>query len=329
MRRLREHDRVRSFVAESRVCVEDLLWPIFVLEGTGKREEIEGMPGVYRMSIDEVLKRVVEVYDKGLCGVMIFPVVERSLRTEDGGEALKEENLACRCVRAIRDLCPFLMIICDVALDPYTSHGHDGLLCDGEIDNDGTVKVLEKMACVLAASGCDTVAPSDMMDGRVGSIRAALDSSGFEKTRILSYGAKYASCLYGPFREALSSGGLLRGDKKSYQMDPANVREAMRELSLDVSEGADMLMVKPGMWYMDVLSLASRSFDIPVLSYQVSGEYEMIWKAGGDDAGRWRLVEESFLCLKRAGARGIVSYFAYDWVCRFRGGVEDGGRGEG
>ena len=323
MRRMRTHERVRNLVAENHLQASDVLWPVFLLEGEGRKEPVQGMVGVERLSLDLLIKEVEKAYKMGLCGILPFPVLERDKKNATASEALREDNLMCKSLRVLRKEFPDLMLICDVALDPYTDHGHDGLVADGIICNDETINVLEKMSCVLAAAGADTLAPSDMMDGRIGCIRKALDAAALKDTRILSYSAKYASKLYGPFRAALQTGDLLKGDKKTYQLSPANRIESLRELALDVEEGADMLMVKPAMWYLDIIREAADTLPIPIFAYQVSGEYAMICHAiaqGLDTQGldKWQLVEESFLSLKRAGARAIITYFAKDWLCNRR-----------
>ena len=310
-RRNRKADWARRLLAESKLTVDDLVWPVFLCEGTGAREPIASMPGVVRYSVDEAIHAAEHAMRLKIPALALFPNTDPKLRDERGSEALNPDNLVCRALTAIKREFPDLGLAADVALDPYTSHGHDGLLVDGKILNDETVAVLVEQAKVLAAAGADVVAPSDMMDGRVGAIRQALDASGFVDTQILSYAAKYASCFYGPFRDAVGSNATLQGDKRTYQMDPANTDEALRECALDVEEGADMLMVKPGLPYLDVLWRVKESFGLPTLVYQVSGEYSMIEAAarnGWIDGEKAML--ESLTAFKRAGADAILTYFA-------------------
>jgi porphobilinogen synthase len=310
-RRNRKSDWSRRLVAENILTVDDLVWPIFLCEGKATREPIASMPGVVRYSVDEAVRAAEEAVRLKIPALALFPNTDPKLRDETGSEALNADNLVCRALSAIKREFPDLGLAADVALDPYTSHGHDGLLVDGKILNDETVAVLAEQAKVLAAAGADVVAPSDMMDGRVGAIRRALDASGFVDTQILSYAAKYASCFYGPFRDAVGSNATLQGDKRTYQMDPANTDEALRECALDVEEGADMLMVKPGLPYLDVLWRVKEAFGLPTLVYQVSGEYSMIEAAarnGWIDGDKAML--ESLTAFKRAGADAILSYFA-------------------
>ena len=310
-RRNRKADWARRLLAESKLTVDDLVWPVFLCEGTGAREPIASMPGVVRYSVDEAIHAAEHAMRLKIPALALFPNTDPKLRDERGSEALNPDNLVCRALTAIKREFPDLGLAADVALDPYTSHGHDGLLVDGKILNDETVAVLVEQAKVLAAAGADVVAPSDMMDGRVGAIRQALDASGFVDTQILSYAAKYASCFYGPFRDAVGSNATLQGDKRTYQMDPANTDEALRECALDVEEGADMLMVKPGLPYLDVLWRVKEFFGLPTLVYQVSGEYSMIEAAarnGWIDGEKAML--ESLTAFKRAGADAILTYFA-------------------
>jgi porphobilinogen synthase len=310
-RRNRKSNWSRRLLAESKVTVDDLVWPIFLCEGTGAREPIASMPGVVRYSVDEAIHAAEQAVRLKIPALALFPNTDPRLRDERGNEALNPDNLVCRALSAIKREFPDLGLAADVALDPYTSHGHDGLLVDGKILNDETVAVLTEQAKVLAAAGADVVAPSDMMDGRVGAIRKALDAAGFVDTQILSYAAKYASCFYGPFRDAVGSNATLQGDKRTYQMDPANTDEALRECALDVEEGADMLMVKPGLPYLDILWRVKEAFGLPTLVYQVSGEYSMIEAAarnGWIDGEKAML--ESLTAFKRAGADAILTYFA-------------------
>lgn len=321
MRRNRKADWARRLVAEHALSASDLIWPVFVIEGSGKAEPVSSMPGVERLTIDRLTDAAASAADLGIPAIAIFPVVDHALRTDDGGEAVNPDNLVCRAVRAVKSACPDLGIMCDVALDPFTAHGHDGLVRDGKILNDETISVLAKQALVQAAAGCDIIAPSDMMDGRIGAIRDALDADGYQDVSIMAYAAKYASGFYGPFREALGSAGHLKGDKRSYQMDPANTDEALREVALDIAEGADMVMVKPGMPYLDVVQRVRAEFGVPTFAYQVSGEYAML-KAAGQNG--WlderRVMMESLLGFKRAGAAGVLSYFAVDAARMIREG---------
>ena len=317
-RRTRQQEWLRRMVAETALAPADLVWPLFVHEHEAS-EPVASMPGVERLSIDGIVKAAADAAGLGIPAVALFPVVDARHKTDDGRHALDADNLLCRTVRAIRrETGDAVGVICDVALDPYTTHGHDGLLRDGRILNDETVDVLLRQALVLAAAGCRVVAPSDMMDGRVGAIRAALDAAGREDVCILSYAAKYASAFYGPFRDAVGSRASLAtaaacgvADKKTYQMDPANADEALREVALDLAEGADMVMVKPAGTALDVIWRVKTAFGVPTLAYQVSGEYAMIQAAAADG---WldgpQAALESLLVLKRAGADGILTYFA-------------------
>jgi porphobilinogen synthase len=307
-------------VAENRLSVDDLIWPIFVQDGTGKRTPVPSMPGVERLSIDLLAAAVGEAAELGIPAVAIFPATDPAKKTPDGDEALNADNLVCRSVRAIKKSCPEVGILCDVALDPYTTHGHDGLLRDGYVVNDETVDVLCKQALNQAQAGCDVIAPSDMMDGRVGAIRKALDAANFQHVQILSYAAKYASGFYGPFRDAVgSASSLAGGDKKTYQMDPANGDEALREVALDIAEGADMVMVKPGMPYLDIVHRVKQAFGLPTFVYHVSGEYAMLCAAAERGwLDRDRVMLESLLAFKRAGANGVLTYFAIDAARRLK-----------
>ncbi len=313
MRRIRRADWVRRMVAEYALTVDDLIWPLFVIEGEGRREPVASMPGVERLSCDLLPEAVGAARALGLPAVAVFPFVEGHLKSPDASEALNPDNLVCRAVRAIKAAVPGLGVICDVALDPFNSLGHDGLVRDGEVVNDETVAVLCRQALVQAGAGCDILAPSDMMDGRIGAIRAALDAAGFQNVLILSYAAKYASAFYGPFRDAVGSGGFLVGDKKSYQMDPANGFESLREVALDIDEGADMIMVKPGLPYLDILRRVKDAFGMPTFAYHVSGEYAMLRAA---HLNGWldydAALLETLLAFKRAGADGILTYAALD-----------------
>ena len=314
LRRNRRHGWSRRLVAEHRLSVDDLIWPVFVQEGRSVRTPIPSMPGVERLSIDLVVEAAAEAQQLGIPAVAVFPVTAPEKKTPGAEEALNPENLACRAVRAIKDAKLDLGVICDVALDPYTSHGQDGLVRDGHVVNDETLDVLRRQAVVQAQAGCDVIAPSDMMDGRIGAVRQALDEAGFEHVQIMAYAAKYASAFYGPFRDAVGSAANLGGgDKRTYQMDPANGDEALREVALDLAEGADMVMVKPGMPYLDIVSRVKETFRAPTFVYQVSGEYAML--AGAAAQGwldRERVVLESLLAFKRAGADGVLTYFAVE-----------------
>lgn len=314
MRRSRQAGWTRNLVAENAINVHDLVWPLFVQEGEGTRTAVSSMPGVERLTIDELCIEVAEAAKLGISAVALFPVIDESLKNENASESTNPDNLLCRAIRALKELDLGIGIIADVALDPYTSHGQDGLVENGVVANDATIDVLAKQAIVLAQAGADVVAPSDMMDGRIGRIRDALDAEGFEMTQILSYAAKYASCFYGPFRDAVGSTAQLAGaSKASYQMSPCNGEEAIREVALDVAEGADMIMVKPGMPYLDVVRHVAEHFSIPVFAYQVSGEYAMIHAAA---AQGWlderRAMMEALISFKRAGATGIFTYAAKD-----------------
>jgi len=313
MRRLRRHDWTRRLVAEATLSPADFIWPLFIIDGQNKREPVPSMPGVSRLSVDIAVGAAEEAAKLEIPVVALFPYTDPSLRTEDGREATNASNLICRAVRAIKKAVPQIGILSDVALDPYTSHGHDGLLIDDDVANDETLAVLVRQALVQAEAGCDIIAPSDMMDGRVGAIRTALEEGGFKNTLIMSYAAKYASAFYGPFRDAVGSSKTLKGDKRTYQMDSANGDEALREVALDLAEGADMVMVKPGMPYLDLVHRVRTKFGVPTFAYQVSGEYSMLQAAS--ERGwleRDRVMLESLIAFKRAGASGILTYFARD-----------------
>jgi porphobilinogen synthase len=319
-RRTRRTPWIRRMVHENVLTTDDLIWPLFVVDGTRQRVPVASMPGVERLSVDEAVREAERAAKLDIPCLALFPYTDPSLRDEDGSEATNPDNLVCRAVRAIKKEVPEVGILCDVALDPYTSHGHDGLLRDGEIVNDETVAVLVEQALVQARAGCDIIAPSDMMDGRVGAIRAALDEDGRNDVLIMAYAAKFASAFYGPFRDAVGSSTTLVGDKRTYQMDPANTDEALREVELDIEEGADMVMVKPGMPYLDVLWRVKDLFAMPTFAYQVSGEYAMIQAAAGNG---WldgdKAMMESLIAFKRAGADGILSYFAPRVAERLKG----------
>ena len=320
MRRNRRSSWSRRLVRETSLTTDDLIWPIFLIEGTRARKPVEPMPGVERLSVDLAVKAAEEAAALGLPAIALFPNTDPTLRDEAASEALNPGNLVCRAVRAIKQAVPDIGIICDVALDPYTSHGHDGLLLDGEIDNDRTLEVLVEQALVQAEAGCDILAPSDMMDGRIGAIRTALELNGFANTQLLAYAAKYASAFYGPFRDAVGSSAMLKGDKHAYQMDPANRDEALREVALDIAEGADMVMVKPGLAYLDIVWRVKEAFRVPTFVYQVSGEYAMLIAASERGwLDKDRVMMESLLACKRAGADAIFTYFARDAAKLIRG----------
>mgnify|MGYP000681133203 CR=1 FL=1 len=312
-RRNRRSDWARRLVRESVLSTNDLIWPLFVAAGSGVREPVASMPGVVRYSVDEAVKAVKEAAGLGIPAVALFPYTDPALRDERGSEALNSGNLVCQACRAVKDAVPEIGIVTDVALDPYTSHGHDGLLENGRILNDETVEVLTQQALVQAQAGCDVIAPSDMMDGRVGAIRDALEAEGMVDTQIMAYTAKYASAFYGPFRDAVGSSATLSGDKRTYQMDYANTDEAIREAELDLAEGADMIMVKPGMPYLDIIRRLKDTFGAPTFAYQVSGEYAMLCAAFENGwLDRDRCVLEALTAFKRAGADGVLTYFALE-----------------
>ena len=312
-RRNRADAWTRRLVAETRLSVDDLVWPVFALDGENRREPVASMPGVERMSLDLLVPAVAEAAELGIPCVALFPVLPAEMKSEDAAEAANPDSLMCRAIRTLKRELPQMGILADVALDPYTSHGHDGLVRDGRVLNDETVAVLVAQALVQAEAGCDIVAPSDMMDGRIGAIRDALDARGLHLARICSYAAKYASAFYGPFREAVNSGGFLKGDKRTYQMDPANTEEALREVALDPQEGADMVMVKPGLPYLDIVRRVKETFGVPTFAYQVSGEYAMMKAAAGNG---WldydKVLLETLLGFRRAGADAILTYGAVE-----------------
>jgi porphobilinogen synthase len=311
LRRNRKANWSRKLVAENTLSAGDLIWPIFITEGKAQRTPVDSMPGVDRLSIDLAVEAAHEAAKLGIPALALFPFTDPKLRTEDAREAFNPDNLVCRATRAIKKAGHDLGIILDVALDPYTSHGHDGLLVGDEIANDETNVALVKQSLVQAEAGADVLAPSDMMDGRIGIIRAALETQGHQNTQLMAYAAKYASAFYGPFRDAVGSAGFLKGDKRTYQMDPANSDEALTEVALDIAEGADMVMVKPGMPYLDIVRRVSEAFDVPTFAYQVSGEYAMLVRAA--EAGAFdgdKVMLESLLAFKRAGAAGVLTYFA-------------------
>jgi porphobilinogen synthase len=313
MRRLRRHDWSRRLVAEATLSAADFIWPLFVVEGENRREPVASMPGVDRLSIDLAVEAAREAASLRIPVIALFPQTDPARKSDDGREATNADNLICRAVRAIKKTVPEIGVLCDVALDPYTSHGHDGVFVGEHIANDESVEILVRQALVQAEAGCDVIAPSDMMDGRVGAIREALEKNGFKDTLIMAYAAKYASAFYGPFRDAVGSAKALKGDKRTYQMDPANCDEALREVALDIAEGADMVMVKPGMPYLDVLARVKQTFGMPTFAYQVSGEYSMLTAAARSGyLDHDRVMLESLLAFKRAGASGILTYFARD-----------------
>jgi porphobilinogen synthase len=315
LRRLRQYDWSRRLVAEHRICANDLILPLFVHEGQSRREAVASMPGVERLSIDLLVETVGKAIQLGIPAVALFPATDPAKKTPEAEQATNPENLVCRAVRAVKAAhANAVGVICDVALDPYTSHGQDGLVRDGYVVNDETIDVLCRQAIVQAEAGCDVIAPSDMMDGRVGRVRRALDEAGFDRVSILAYAAKYASAFYGPFRDAVGSATSLgTGDKRTYQMNPANSDEALREVALDLAEGADMVMVKPGMPYLDIIRRVKETFGVPTLAYQVSGEYAMLCAAAQNGwLDRQKSILESLLSFKRAGADAILTYFALE-----------------
>jgi porphobilinogen synthase len=310
-RRNRKAEWARRLVAENALSSADLIWPLFLIDGPAARTPVAAMPGIDRLGVEEAVREAERAATLGIPAIALFPCTDPALKDEQGSEAFNSDNLVCRACRAIKRAVSELGVIADVALDPYTSHGHDGLMAEGRILNDASVAALVRQALSQARAGADVIAPSDMMDGRVGAIRAALDAEGFVDVQIMAYAAKYASAFYGPFREAVGSASVLRGDKRTYQMDPANSDEALREVGLDLEEGADMVMVKPGLPYLDVIHRVKTTFRAPTFAYQVSGEYSMIMAAaekGWIDADR--AMMESLLAFKRAGADGVLTYFA-------------------
>ena len=313
MRRNRKADWTRRLVQENRLTVDDLIWPVFVVPGTNVVDPVAAMPGVNRMSVDRLVEAAKEAADLGIPAIATFPNVEMHLRDETGSNSLESDNLINAATRAIKKAVPNIGVITDVALDPFTSHGHDGVLRGEVIANDETVELVARAAVIQADAGSDIIAPSEMMDGRIGAIRRALDASGHQNVGIMSYATKFASAFYGPYRDAIGTGGLLKGDKKTYYIDPANGTEAMRDAALDVEEGADMLMVKPGLPYLDICWRMKEAFGLPVFAYQVSGEYSQIKAAA---LNGWidgeRVMLETLLAFKRAGCDGILTYFAMD-----------------
>jgi porphobilinogen synthase len=314
MRRGRSSPWMRAMLAENRLHPSDFIWPLFICEGRDCEEPIGSLPGVSRWSVDRIGAKAKEAAALGIPCIALFPNTPENLRTSQAEEALNRDNLICRAIRAIKDAVPEMGVLTDVALDPYTAHGHDGLTDElGNVINDDTVSILVEQALVQAAAGADIVAPSDMMDGRVAAIRGALENEGHQNVAIMAYAAKYASAFYGPFREAVGSLGRLKGDKRGYQMDPANIEEALREVELDLAEGADFVMVKPGLPYLDVVARVKDAFGVPTFAYQVSGEYAMIEHAAAAGAGdRAALILETLIAFKRAGATGVLTYHAVD-----------------
>jgi porphobilinogen synthase len=320
LRRNRRDDWTRRLVAENRLSVDDLIWPIFLIEGEGRTTAVESMPGVQRVTLDRLVAHVRPAAELGIPALALFPNIPVEKKDPEGSEALNPDNLMCRAARLLQREFPQMGLVGDVALDCYTSHGHDGVIRDGYVHNDESVEVLVTQSLHQAQAGITVIAPSDMMDGRIGAIRSALDKNGLIDTRIMSYAVKYASAFYGPFRDAVGTGGALKGDKKTYQMDPANTDEALREVEQDLAEGADMVMVKPGMPYLDVVRRVHERFGVPTFAYQVSGEYAMI--AGAAERG-WidgeRAMLESLIGFKRAGAAGVLTYFAVAAATVLRG----------
>ncbi|KQM65024.1 delta-aminolevulinic acid dehydratase [Sphingomonas sp. Leaf17] len=312
LRRTRATDWSRRLHAETVLTPADLIWPLFIAEGQGVEEPVSSLPGVSRWSVDGIVARGREARDLGIPCVALFPNTPGHLRSDDGAEAVNPDNLMCRAIAALKDAVPEVGVLTDVALDPYTTHGHDGLVdAAGYVMNDATVEALVAQALNQAAAGSDIIAPSDMMDGRIGAIRGALESDGRHNVQVMSYAAKYASAFYGPFRDAVGSRGLLKGDKKTYQMDPANAEEALREVAADLAEGADSVMVKPGLPYLDIIMRVKAAFQVPVFAYSVSGEYAMIEASVAAGAGeRDALVLETLMAFKRAGCSGVLTYHA-------------------
>lgn len=310
-RRLRQNEWTRGMVRENSLTVKDLIWPLFVQDGNNSAVDIPSMPNVKRWTIDLIVEQAAKAYELGIPAIAIFPQTPENLKSDEGYEGVNPENLICRTVRAIKSQVPDIGVICDVALDPYTNHGQDGLIKDGYVDNDLTLEALVNQAHVQVSAGCDILAPSDMMDGRVAAIREMLEEKGMPNIHIMSYAAKYASAFFGPFRDAVGSSNSLKGGKETYQMDPANTDEAMREVIMDIDEGADSIIVKPGMPYLDIIERVTRELSFPTFAYQVSGEYSMIQAAAAND---WLDLEktmlESLMAFKRAGASGIWTYFA-------------------
>ena len=318
LRRNRKTDWTRRLIRESNLSPDDLIWPIFIKEGRNIKEPIKSMPGVFRYSLDKIERLVERAITNRIPMIALFPNTDNSKKNEKGSEALNKNNLVCKALRLIKKNYKNIGLMCDVALDPYTSHGHDGIVKNNYVDNDKTIKILIKQSILQAEMGCDVIAPSDMMDGRIGEIRKALDKNGHELVQILSYAVKYASNFYGPFREAVGSKKLLKGNKKNYQMDYNNSKESLREVALDLQEGADFVMVKPGMPYLDIIKLIKDTYRIPVFAYQVSGEYSMIRNSINNKIFNEDIIYESLISLKRAGASAIVTYFADEIASKLR-----------
>ena len=318
LRRNRKTDWTRRLIRESNLSSDDLIWPIFIKEGRNIKEPIKSMPGVFRYSLDKIERLVERAITNRIPMIALFPNTDNSKKNEKGSEALNKNNLVCKALRLIKKNYKNIGLMCDVALDPYTSHGHDGIVKNNYVDNDKTIKILIKQSILQAEMGCDVIAPSDMMDGRIGEIRKALDKNGHELVQILSYAVKYASNFYGPFREAVGSKKLLKGNKKNYQMDYNNSKESLREVALDLQEGADFVMVKPGMPYLDIIKLIKDTYRIPVFAYQVSGEYSMIRNSINNKIFNEDIIYESLISLKRAGASAIVTYFADEIASKLR-----------
>ena len=318
MRRNRKTDWSRRLVSESGLTTDDLIWPVFIREGKSVKEPIKSMPGVFRYSLDKIEHLVEKAINKKIPMIALFPYTPNSKKDSKGSEALNKNNLVCKALRLIKKNYKEIGIMCDVALDPYTSHGHDGIIKNNYVDNDETIKILVKQSLLQAEMGCDVIAPSDMMDGRIGEIRKALDKNGYELVQILSYAVKYASNFYGPFRDAIGSKRSLKGNKKNYQMDYKNSQEAIREVALDIREGADFVMVKPGMPYLDIIRSIKDNFKIPVFAYQVSGEYSLIKNGINDKILTEEAIIESLISFKRAGANAVVTYFAEEVAQKLR-----------
>ena len=318
LRRNRKTDWTRRLIRENNLSPDDLIWPIFIKEGRNIKEPIKSMPGVFRYSLDQIERLVERAITNRIPMIALFPNTDNSKKNEKGSEALNKNNLVCKALRLIKKNYKNIGLMCDVALDPYTSHGHDGIVKNNYVDNDKTIKILIKQSILQAEMGCDVIAPSDMMDGRIGEIRKALDKNGHELVQILSYAVKYASNFYGPFREAVGSKKLLKGNKKNYQMDYNNSKESLKEVALDLQEGADFVMVKPGMPYLDIIKLIKDTYRIPVFAYQVSGEYSMIRNSINNKIFNEDIIYESLISLKRAGASAIVTYFADEIASKLR-----------
>tara|TARA_B110000438_G_scaffold100623_1_gene99496 strand:+ start:429 stop:1421 length:993 start_codon:yes stop_codon:yes gene_type:complete len=312
LRRVRKADWIRRLVSENHLSIDDLILPLFIMEGRNKKVPIKSMPGVFRYSPDKLMKVIEKATKLNIPMIALFPYTPKDKKDIGGTEALNENNLVCKTLRSIKKRFKNIGVMCDVALDPYTIHGHDGIISGGDVDNDKTLNVLVEQSILQAQNGCDVIAPSDMMDGRIGKIRQALNKNQCKNTKILSYAVKYASSFYGPFRDAVGSKNLLKSDKKTYQMDFRNTNEAIREVGLDIKEGADMIMIKPGMPYLDIIKLVKDTFKIPVFSYQVSGEYSLIKTGIKDKIIEENAIIETLTSLKRAGSSAIVTYFAME-----------------